>query len=33
MVTPIRADTFKQLGFNAGILLKNFDYSSAALLD
>ena len=29
MVTPIRADTFKQLGFNAGILLKNFDYSSA----
>lgn len=29
MVTPIRAETFKQLGFNAGILLKNFDYSSA----
>lgn len=29
MVTPIRADTFKQLGFNAGILLKNLDYSSA----
>lgn len=29
MVTPIRADTFKQLGFNAGILLKDFDYSAA----
>ncbi len=29
MITPIRLDTFKKLGFNAGILLKNFDYAAA----
>lgn len=27
--TPLREDTFKNLQLNAGILLKNFDYSSA----
>ena len=29
MVTPITAATFKKLNFNAGMLLVNFDYSSA----
>ena len=29
MVTPIRAETFENLVFDSGILLKNFDYSSA----
>lgn len=29
MVTPITAETFKRLNFNAGMLLCNFDYSSA----
>lgn len=29
MMTPIRAETFQNLVFDAGILLKNFDYSSA----
>lgn len=29
MVTPITAETFNRLNFNAGILLHDFDYSSA----
>lgn len=29
MVTPVTAETFQRLNFNAGMLLKNFDYSSA----
>ena len=28
-MTPVRADTFKNLVFDAGILLKDFDYASA----
>lgn len=29
MVTPVTAETFKDLNFNAGMLLKNFDFASA----
>lgn len=29
MVTPVRGETFEKLVFNAGILLKDLDYSSA----
>lgn len=29
MITPIRAETFAKLGFDTGMLLKNFDYSTA----
>ena len=30
MMTPIRAETFENLVFDAGLLLRNFDYSTAA---
>lgn len=29
MMTPVRAETFENLVFDAGLLLRNFDYSSA----
>ena len=29
MITPVRAESFKQMIFDAGMLLKDFDYASA----
>lgn len=29
MITPVRTESFKQMIFDAGMLLKNFDYASA----